>query len=474
MWAKIFRHTIGNFSGYDSHRFAFAQVCKRWREIAFADAALWKDLSSDHPMWMLKSLTLSRSLPLHVNIAINYGTGLVLDTVVFTILTELDRIETLSIAVSDVNTMSKFLDCMPGHGSASVMKTLRLSILNKLHVTSLPRDLFRGGFDAVRTLRLDNCAPSWDSCMSHNLTTLEINLPTFTRGTLNQTAHIQSLLKLLSHIPALERLTLVNCMISIYREDWWDEANPSAVDPAWPTVHFPALTHLTVEDEILSTCAFLIKLRLPSAFFVKLTCASDIEDVLTLPPLFDAIKVALPVEFGRTMERLRLEGVRSASLRVTGSSPDGDCFDASSTVTSPTVIIWLTWAPWGENRVPQFLDALLDTGFLTSVRFLQISTLQLLSRAEWVNLFEAVPGVESIYLRGEGLPGLQDALTVDDGYCDHCDDNSIAGGHIEPLLLPALRSLHAERCELHSAEGFGSFLRQRLDANHGLQRSVVT
>lgn len=414
---------------------------------------------------MLKSLILSQSLQLHVDIGTNYGTSPVMDNIVFTILKELNRIESLSIAVPNVESMYKFTNCMPDHGTAPVMTQLRLSILNGLHAAILPPDLFCGGFRAMRTLRLDNCSLSWDSCISRNLTTMEVTLPTSSPdAVVDPKAHVKSILKLLSDTPALECLTLVNCLISIYREDWWDENFPSRGDPNWPKVHLSSLTHLTVDEEILSTCSLLAQLCLPNASSVRLTCTCDRENApYSILSLYGAVKAALPVHFGKTMERLKLDGIGTSSLRVTGYCPDHDCFKAS-----PTFTLRLSWAPWSHNRVSEFLTGLSDSGFLASIRFLHISMLQSLSREEWVSLLQALPAVESIYLRGDSLMGLQDALLVADR-----NENSIVGADTNAPLLPELRFLHADRCKLHSAAGFARFLRQRRDTKHGLHRLVI-
>lgn len=410
---------------------------------------------------MLKSLALSQRLPIHVDIGINYGAGPVMVSTVLAILKELSRIESLRMAVPDASLMCKLTEHMPDSGSASIMTKLHLSIFNKLHVAILAPDFFGGRFRTMHTLQLDNCVPTWNSSIPHNLTTMDITLPTFTSGIVTHKAHIDTMLKLLSETSALERLTLVNCLVSIYQEEWWSEDDPSRGGPSWPTIHLPALTHITVDEEIFSTCGFLRHLRLPMVSDLRITCTVDVEDVSGIPSLFGAIHIALPVQFGKATERLELDGIGTSSMRVAGYCHD----DNVSIDASPTFTLRLSWGTWSDSRVPEFLAALSDAGFLESIRFIDISMLQPLRRREWATLLDALPAVESMYLRGHALRGLQAALTA-----DHPDGNSMPSADIIALLLPKWRSLHVERCELHCGGEFIDLLQQRCNAKQGLQR----
>lgn len=159
------------------------------------------------------------------------------ESTVFTILAP------LSISVPDLKPINKFINYITSNIERAPLTTnIHFSILTRIQVAILPPDFFRGQFDRLHTLRLDNCAPNWDSCISRKLTTLEDMLPTFIRGSADQKAHIrESLLELLSKAPVLEKLILVNCMISVYREDWWDTEFPAQGNQEWPILELPAL-----------------------------------------------------------------------------------------------------------------------------------------------------------------------------------------------------------------------------------------
>lgn len=218
-------------------------------------------------------------------------------------------------------------------------------------------------------------------------------------------------------------------------------ANPRAAGVDW------VLTHFAVTEEILSACSFLEQLRLPSVVSFSMSCLSDIADVpLNIPSLFIALKTALPAQFGRNMEALKLEGIGTSSLRVASYCEEQACFEGS-----PRFTLRLTWSPWGEARVPQFLAALAGEGFLGSIRSLHIITLQSIPPMERVGLLEALPRVESLYIGGNGLQHFQEALIAGGR-----DEDSTADEDTHAPLLPALHSLHADHCEISNAAEFAS------------------
>src|SRR5712672_2656612 len=376
-------------------------VCRGWRQIALDDSTLWTHFSPfpRNRGWIAERLSRARNAPLVIELDGWLGK------------------DTLSLFTPHIshtrelylNNLSSFHPQIVqeiGIQNAPVLECLELGMSNLNF--PMPMDIkhvvghffFKGPLPKLRILRISQMVFPWSIFPRGQLTQLKVTLvgevPTVTSKD-SQHDDMKQLIDLLIDCPALEVLTLENCLPAMLSESSGGQ-----------TIHFPRLSRLCLRGSSSRVTNLLKILKLSSAATLRLICTSENtethNDYHILPILSEHFNDLNPVKFRRFEVNLDDE---DDVIRVVAST----CLTLSPVpYIHPELSLSFHSVAELNNRV----DILRRTCDVLSLSTIEFLSMHFSTPKQFINcneIFQHCTEVTTVKVSGRGTIGLLQVLT---------------------------------------------------------------
>lgn len=273
-------------------------VCRKWREVALNDPALWSQISPARPRWALEMLSRSRNAPLSF-IADYFDLSFKGQEATRTILKQISRVQELSLSVPEPGVLlAELVQPAPN------LKSFTMRVYRELRPKELEGPLFQGVAPKLRHMSLDNFKIPWGSPLFRGLTVLRLaNL------NLHHDVSPAQFLDVFRRIPNLHALRIMEVEVELRNETF---------TPPQRLV-LPNLNYLTLTGSA-SVCGFILRhVDLPKNPTIYVAFNLRREQIEQTPEtIVDSFAPHLS-GIERPMRHLVFEGISKSSMRLEGS-----------------------------------------------------------------------------------------------------------------------------------------------------------
>jgi len=406
--ARIF-HLVAFSEHPNSHRpelgsVYFTHVCRRWRQVALDDSTLWTHFSNTprNKDWIAERLSRARNAPL----VIELGRSVVKDT--------------FSLFTPHIShTRELYLYNLSFHHSEVVQEisTQNAPALERLKIgmsiSTDPKHLvlqsfFKGPLPKLQILCIVDILFPWSLFPRGRLTELRVTLSeevSTVTSKVSPHGDLNQLIDLLVNCPALEILTLKNCLPAMVSEFSGGQ-----------TIHLPRLSRLHLGGSSSRITDLLKMLKLSSSTKLHLDCMTENtaphNDHLILPILSAHFNDPTPVKFRSFDITLgpagdRIDMIASTSLPIRHSrTSEADC--------DPELHLSSQWIPALSDRVDcDILRRVCGALSLSTLKFLFIylPDPNPFININWSEMFQDCTAVTTVQVHGRWTIGLLEALT---------------------------------------------------------------
>src|SRR5712671_3892835 len=408
---------------------AVTHVCRHWRQVALDDSTLWTHFleSSYFPNeeWIAERLSRARNAPLVVE---------------FCQSTYRDTASLFTPHIS--HTRELYLRNLPSFNHSVIMhriSTQKTPALERLEISisedypvSFRHSFFDGPFPKLRTFCVSQIVYPWSFFPRGQLTQLKVTLSDYSEPRIS--TDLDQLIDLLVNCPALEVLSLENCLPAALSESSGGQ-----------TIHLPHLSRLCLTGSSSHLTNLFKMLKLSSSTSLRLNCTLEAalthnEHVMLLV-LSAHFNNPIPIEF--------------RSLKINLHPVDGVVNLVAST-SLPTLPIPHPHIIHAKTDVDAELSLSLsrlshsdgEVIVRRACEVLPISKLEFLSivagrSVNWGEVFRPCTEVTTVQLCGDGLTNINllSALGPPNDY----DNNNSVSAPAQMLIFPKLRSLFLHR-----------------------------
>jgi len=373
-------------------------VCRHWRQIALDDSTLWTHFSS-YPRnkdWIAERLSRARNAPLVIKVDGWLGK------------------DTLSLFIPHIShTRELHLHSLSSFHpeivqkiriqKAPVLESLELGMSDNFPLDSehaVGHLFFKGPLPKLRILRVLYFVFPWSLFPRGQLTQLQVTLIGEVSAVASKDSQhddLNQLIDLLIDCPALEVLTLENCLPAMLSESSGGQ-----------TIHFPRLSRLSLRGSSSRVTNLLKMLKLSSATTLRLICTSENtethNDYHILPILSEHFNDLNPVKFRRFEADLDDE---DGVIRVVAST----CLALSPVpYIHPELSLSFHSVAELDNRV----DILRRTCDVLSLSTIEFLSMHFSTPKQFINcneIFQHCTEVTMVKVSGRGTIGLLQVLT---------------------------------------------------------------
>jgi len=385
-------------------------VCRRWRQVALDDSTLWAHFS-DYPRnkeWVAERLSRARNAPLVIDLSgamhkdavslfpphISHTRELYLRNLSFS----------HSEIVHEVNIQK-----------APALERLELNVttaspVGMKHPAGQP--LFKGPLPELRILSVYQILLPWSLVPRGRLTQLEVTLNkeviTSVPG-VSPHHNLNQLIDLLANCPALEVLTLKNCL-----------PNTVSESSGGPTVHLPRLSRLCLTGSGSRITNLLKMLKLSSSTTLRMDCRPEYVPTLNGHPILPVLSAHFndptPTEFrsfklNLDYEDLVIGMVVSTSL-PTSPIPHAHVIHA---VLDTDAELSLSFSFLHAHEFKNLVDIILRRASevlpLSKLEFLSVFSPVMTQTINWGEVFRQCTEVTTVQVHGYGTTGILQGLT---------------------------------------------------------------
>jgi len=393
----------------------FTQVCRRWRQVALDDSTLWTRFldSSQDKYWITKRLSRARNAPL----VIKLSGSMRKDT--FSLFTP-HISHTRELYLRNLSLLHSDIVREISIQKAPALERFKLSVssTSPMGIKHLvEHSFFKGPLPKLRVFFVSQILFPWSLIPRGQLTqlTVALNEEFLTSGP-EASPHddLNQLIDLLANCPALEVLTLENCLPVTLSESSGGQ-----------TIHLPRLSRLCLGGSSSRVTNLFKMLKLSSSTTLRLRCTSENattqNEHLILPIISAHFNGPTPVKFRSLKIFLghvdrRIEVVASTSLpRIRRSrirEADSD----------PELSLSFHRVAELNNRM-DILRRACDVLSLSNLEFLSLSSPSQNQFIDWNKIFQHYTEVTTVRLNGCGTIGVLQALTSPE------PANTTAGGN---------------------------------------------
>jgi len=431
-------------------------VCRRWRQIALDNSTLWTHFL-DYPEnkdWITERLSRARNGPL----VIDYSGSIM-------------RKDTFSLFIPHIShTRELYLRNLSGIPSSDIiqgistqrapaLESLELSVSNTSPIEHfVGHSLFKGPLPKLRIFCISLILFPWSLVPRGQLTRLEVTLSEedFTSDPkVSPHEDLNELIDVLVNCPALEVLTLKNCLPAMLSES-----------PGRQTIHLPRLSRLCLGGSTSRITNLLKMLKLSSSTMLLLDCTSEDtathNEQLILSILSAHFNDPTPVEFRRfkiNLSYCRLEIIASTSLPTPPIAP---AYSTPADIDAELRLSLTSLRVYDVNVVDMILRRACDVLPLSKLEFLSISSPARIKPLNWGELFQHFTEISTIQVHGPGSISLLQVLALPRRSCRKGhkrsrsdngrgtgaqvpnDDDKNAPGPVDVPTFPKLTSLLLE------------------------------
>lgn len=377
-------------------------VCRQWRAIALASPQMWTTIDISHPGSALELLKRSKSAPLQISCGTHpYDVGLHTQ-VAEAVMAEIDRIQTLQIWSMVDTDMLQFLP-LNGVAGATILEDLRLSV--NTTVSHPPPNVLLSDMPSISRLSLVNIPISLEISPLPHLTYLRLSSTT-------EGIRTSLLLSYLQHSPNLKEIDVSGVVKDTFL--------PSRVQ-------LPNLLHISISSDILDVSAIFANLDYPSGVNVKFALT---EEPAGEPDWSHLAKLC--ARFAEpdapTVSKVLVHGWRFSGAFV---------FTVKSAGSAKLSLV----VALESRRYPEACLALCSGLPLEDVPVLEVGCLQEMQAPQWANLFRRFERVRHLHL--------SDVSTLPFSVLTELS--------LEKPHFSALQTLQLSGCDL-DGEGFSAIL----------------